>query len=117
MHANQANGREVRKMVASEFTCYSFWWVVPVLMLAICVFMMPGGRGFRMGGAGPDTVCHAVKSAGCKVFQGMRSEGIMSFLPRFQKPCNTALELNHITPLIHDSKDEVPWARLQSHMA
>ena len=59
-----------------------------------------------------DTVCDAVKSTDCKVFQAMRSEGMMSILPRFQKPCNISLELNRITPLIHDSSKEVPWARL-----
>ena len=40
-------------MVASDFTCYSFWWVLPVLMMVLCVFAMRGGRGFRMCGFGP----------------------------------------------------------------
>jgi len=39
--------------------------------------------------AAVDTVHDAVKSASCKVFQGMRSEGIMSIQPRLHMPGNT----------------------------
>ena len=62
--------------------------------------------------AAVDTVHDAVKSAPCRVFQGMRSEGIMSIQPVFHKPCNISLELNHVTPLVHQPDHAVPWISL-----
>lgn len=62
--------------------------------------------------AAVDTVHDAVKSIPCKVFQGMRSEGIMSIQPRFHMPGNISLELNRVTPLVHQAKDAVPWITL-----
>lgn len=61
---------------------------------------------------GVRTVCDAVKSTSCKVFMGMRSEGIMSVLPRFQRPGNILLDVKNITPLIHQTKDSEPWVSL-----
>jgi len=59
-----------------------------------------------------DTVHDAVKATSCKVFQGMRNEGIMSIQPLFHLPCNLSLELNNVTPLVHQATDSVPWVRL-----
>ena len=59
-----------------------------------------------------DTIHDSVKSASCKVYQGMRTEGIMSIKPLFQLPCNISLELNHITPLIYQKTISNPWISL-----
>ena len=39
-------------MCGSEFTCFSFWWVVPIFMMILCFFMMRGRRGAMMCGLG-----------------------------------------------------------------
>jgi hypothetical protein len=62
--------------------------------------------------AAVQTVYDSVKSTSCKVFQGMRSEGIMSIQPLFHPPCNISLELNSITPLVHQAKNSEPWVSL-----
>lgn len=62
--------------------------------------------------AAADTVYNAVKSNPCKVFQGMRNEGIMSVQPRFHMPAKITLELNNVTQLVHQVKDPVPWISL-----
>ena len=54
--------------------------------------------------AAADTIHDAVKSTSCRVFQGMRTEGIMSIKPLFYMPCNISLELNNVTPLVHKVK-------------
>lgn len=54
----------------------------------------------------------AVKTAPCQVFQGMRSEGIMSIQPHFHPPCTISLELNNVTPLVHQAKHSLPWVAL-----
>ena len=62
--------------------------------------------------AATDTIHDVVKSTSCKVYQGMRSEGIMSIQPLFHFPCNISLELKNVTPLIHEAKHSVPWISL-----
>ncbi|MFX0211411.1 MAG: hypothetical protein ACFFDT_35865 [Candidatus Hodarchaeota archaeon] len=62
--------------------------------------------------AAAQTVHDSVKSTSCKVFQGMRSEGIMSIQPLFHLPCNISLELNSVTPLVHQAKNSEPWVSL-----
>jgi len=62
--------------------------------------------------AAVDTIHDAVKSTSCMVFQGMRSEGIMSIQPLFHMPCNISLELNNVTPLVYQNKNSVPWVSL-----
>jgi hypothetical protein len=57
-------------------------------------------------------VYDSVESADCKVFQGMRSEGIMTVNPSFQRPCNISLELSKLIPLVHRAEDPVPWSSL-----
>ena len=62
--------------------------------------------------AAVDTIHDAVKSTACMVYQGMRSEGIMSIQPQFHMPCNISLELNDVTPLVHQPEHDVPWVSL-----
>jgi len=45
--------KEVLPMYHPEFTCYSFWWVVPLIMMVLCFFMMRGRRGSMMCGFSP----------------------------------------------------------------
>ena len=62
--------------------------------------------------AAAETIYDAVKSTSSKVFQGMRSEGIMSIQPLFKMPCDISIELNGVTPLVYKAKHSVPWACL-----
>ena len=32
-------------MVGSEFGDFSFWWLFPIVMMALCFFMMRGRKG------------------------------------------------------------------------
>jgi putative membrane protein len=41
---------EVIQMYGSEFFSSSLWWICPILMIAICFFMMRGRRGSMMCG-------------------------------------------------------------------
>ena len=50
------------------------------------------------------TVRDSVKSAACKVFQGMKSEGVMSLKPRFHLPGNISLELDSVCQIIHQTQ-------------
>jgi hypothetical protein len=51
--------------------------------------------------AAVQTVRHSVRSTACQVIQGMKSEGIMSIQPKFSLPCNIWLELESVTPYMH----------------
>ena len=62
--------------------------------------------------AAVDTIHDSVKSIPCKIFQGMRTEGIMSIKPAFNMPGNISLELNNVTPLIHKAAESNPWISL-----
>ena len=62
--------------------------------------------------AAVQTIHDSVKSTSCKVFQGMRSEGIMTVKPSFNLPCNISLELDNIIPLVHQNENYVPWVSL-----
>ena len=62
--------------------------------------------------AAVDTIHDAVSSNSRPVFQGMRSEGIMSILPRFHLPCSISLELNNVAPLVHQPEHSVPRVNL-----
>jgi hypothetical protein len=55
------------------------------------------------------TVQDAVAPASCQVFQGMRTEGIMSIKPRFHFPCNISLDLTRVTPLVYQACPSDPW--------
>jgi len=58
------------------------------------------------------TILDSVGTAPLEVIQGMRTEGIMSILPRFQWPDNITLQLNSITPLLHQKQGAEAWVRL-----
>ena len=62
--------------------------------------------------AAVQTIHDSVKSTSCKVFQGMRSEGIMTVKPSYSLPCNISLELDKIIPLVHQNENSVPWVSL-----
>ena len=40
-------------MYGTEFTCFSFWWIIPIFMMILCFFMMRGRWGSTMCGFGP----------------------------------------------------------------
>jgi len=62
--------------------------------------------------AAVQTVCDSIDSNFSKLFQGMRTEGIMSIKPLLHFPCNIALELNRVTPLIYQAENPEPWVCL-----
>ena len=62
--------------------------------------------------AAVQTIYDSVKSTSCKVFQGMRSGGIMTVKPSFHLPSNISLELDKIIPLVHQNDNSVPWISL-----
>ena len=39
-------------MYGSELSNFSFWWIVPILMMVLCFLMMRGRRGSMMCGFG-----------------------------------------------------------------
>jgi uncharacterized membrane protein len=40
-------------MYGSELCGFSFWWIGPIVMMILCLFMMRGRRWTMMGGFGP----------------------------------------------------------------
>jgi len=58
------------------------------------------------------TIIDSLGNLSIPVIQGMRTEGIMSILPRFRWPDSITLQLNSITPLFHQKQDPEPWAHL-----
>ena len=58
------------------------------------------------------TIFDSIKHTSCKVFKGMRTEGIMSIKPMFHLPLNISLELNNITPLVYEDGAPQPWINL-----
>jgi hypothetical protein len=49
--------------------------------------------------AAAQTVRDALGSTGCRVIEGMKSEGVMSIQPRFRPPGTISLELQSVTPV------------------
>ncbi len=39
-------------MFGPEFSSFSLWWIFPILMIAVCFFMMRGRKGSMMCGFG-----------------------------------------------------------------
>jgi len=39
-------------MYGSELCAFSFWWIVPIVMMILCFFMMRGRKGMMMSGFG-----------------------------------------------------------------
>jgi hypothetical protein len=62
--------------------------------------------------AAVQTILDSADSSSFRVVQGMRTEGIMSILPRFQWPDSITLQLNSITPLLHQKQNPEPWMQL-----
>jgi hypothetical protein len=62
--------------------------------------------------AAVQTILDSADTASFKVVQGMRTEGIMSILPRFQWPDSITLQLNSVTPLLHQQQGSEPWMHL-----
>ena len=62
--------------------------------------------------AAVQTVYDSIDSNVNKVFQGMRTEGIMSIKPLFHFPFNISLELNRVSPFIYQAENPEPWACL-----
>ena len=62
--------------------------------------------------AAVQTILDSVDSASFQVVQGMRTEGIMSILPRFKWPDSITLQLNSITPLLHQKQGSETWTHL-----
>lgn len=50
--------------------------------------------------AAVETVRRAVASTSCRVYPGMKNEGIMSIRPKFSLPCNVSLDLEGVTPIV-----------------
>lgn len=62
--------------------------------------------------AAVQTIHDALETTSCKVFQGMRSEGVMTIKPSFELPGKISIELDKIIPLVHQNKDSLPWVTL-----
>ncbi len=39
-------------MFGSELSCFSFWWIIPIIMMIMCFIMMRNRRGAMMCGFG-----------------------------------------------------------------
>ena len=62
--------------------------------------------------AAVQTVYDTLESTSCQVFQGMRSEGVMTIKPSLNFPCNISLKLDKIIPLVHQNESSLPWVTL-----
>jgi hypothetical protein len=62
--------------------------------------------------AAVQTILDSADTVSFQVLQGMRTEGIMSILPRFKWPDSITLQLNSITPLIHQKQGSERWLHL-----
>jgi uncharacterized membrane protein len=43
-------------MYGSQLCAFSFWWIVPIIMMILCFFMIRGRRGSMMCGFGPRAI-------------------------------------------------------------
>lgn len=62
--------------------------------------------------AAVQTIYDSLETTSCKVFQGMRSEGVMTIKPSLNFHGNISLELDKIIPLVHQNKNSLPWVTL-----
>jgi hypothetical protein len=58
------------------------------------------------------TIHDSLESTSCQVFQGMRSEGVMTIRPSLSLPGNISLELDKVIPLVHQNINSLPWQTL-----
>ena len=54
-----------------------------------------------------ENVSDIVKSADCRVFPGMESEGVLSAVTKFHWPFNISLESSRVTPMLHCRNKEM----------
>ena len=48
-------------MYGSEFSDFSFWWIIPIIMMILCFFIMRGRKGSMMCGfSGRDNDSHHI---------------------------------------------------------
>ena len=59
--------------------------------------------------AAVQSIYDVLETAPCKVFQGMRSEGIMAIKPTLGMPANISIELEKIIPFAHPNSKILPW--------
>ncbi len=64
--------------------------------------------------AAVQTIMDSLGAATIPVIQGMRTDGIMSILPRFQWPDRITLQMNSVTPLLHSQAGHEPWMHLDA---
>lgn len=51
-------------MYGLQLCTFSIWWIVPIIMMALCFLMMRGRRGSMMCGFGPRTTdCQQTKAS------------------------------------------------------
>ena len=62
--------------------------------------------------AAVQTIIDSLDGTAIPVIQGMRTEGIMSILPRFHWPDSITLQINSITPLLHSQQGTERWKHL-----
>jgi len=62
--------------------------------------------------AAVQTIMDSLGNLSIPVIQGMQTEGIMSILPQFKWPDSITLQLNSITPLLHQKQGPEPWPHL-----
>jgi hypothetical protein len=62
--------------------------------------------------AAVQTIHDSLETTSCQVFQGMRSEGVMTIKPSFNLPCNISIELDKVIPLVHQNENSLPWVTL-----
>jgi hypothetical protein len=62
--------------------------------------------------AAVQTILDSYDAMSFQVIQGMRNEGIMSILPRFQLPGKITLQLKSVTPLLHHKQGPETWMQL-----
>lgn len=54
--------------------------------------------------AAVQTITNSIKSASCKVFQGMTNNGVMSVKPRVHFPLKLSLKMETLTPILYAEK-------------
>lgn len=62
--------------------------------------------------AAMQTIHDAIKDTPCRLFQGMRNQGIMSIKPRLSFPLDISLKLDSLTPYLRPHPENDPWIHL-----
>jgi uncharacterized membrane protein len=56
VHRVKRDKKEVIYMYGSEFSDFSFWWIVPIFMMILCFLMMRRRKGSMMCGFGSSDI-------------------------------------------------------------